>query len=123
MPALSVCCRTRGSARAAALLALLRPLADEIPSRALLDSLPTLVQAQGVTHYFLPRRWLFPDRDHWLDQPPWHPDYQLRLAVNDLRLLRFPGRMHRTVEALGPARYLDAPSRGSAPELPRGARR
>jgi hypothetical protein len=162
MPALSVCCRTRGSARAAALLALLRPLADEIvvalddradatalgdvadrvlaypyaepverplpwlyrqcsgdwvllvdddeiPSGALLDSLPTLVRAQGVTHYFLPRRWLFPDRDHWLDQPPWHPDYQLRLAVNDLRLLRFPGQMHRTVEALGPARFLDAP--------------
>src|SRR5207244_4612445 len=33
---------------------------DEVPSRALLDALPELVAADDVTHYWLPRRWLYP---------------------------------------------------------------
>src|SRR5262249_14237643 len=52
---------------------------DEAPSAALLDLLARpLVEA---THAFVPRRWLW--QDGWLDQYPWRPDWQLRLARRD----------------------------------------
>ena len=82
---------------------------DELPSRSLLDALPRLVAARNVTHYWLPRRWLYPGADSYLDEPPWRPDYQLRLVLNDLRLLRFPDETHWPIAALGPAGYLDLP--------------
>ncbi len=82
---------------------------DEIPSAALIEALPRLVAAEDVTHYWLPRRWLFPEAGRYLDQSPWRPDYQLRLVLNDPRLLRFPDETHWPITALGPARYLDLP--------------
>jgi hypothetical protein len=54
---------------------------DEIPSRALLDALPSLVEATDVTHYWLPRRWLFPTADSYLDARPWRPNYQPSLRA------------------------------------------
>ena len=88
---------------------ILRIDTDEIPSRDLIAALPELVSATDVTHYCLPRLWLFPDAGFVLDQPPWKPDYQLRLVRNDPALLRFPGELHSSVAPLGPRRYLDLP--------------
>jgi hypothetical protein len=82
---------------------------DEIPSQGLLDALPALVRAPDVTHYWLPRRWLFPTTDRYLDARPWRPDYQPRLVVNDARVLSFTPETHVPVKAIGPARYLETP--------------
>jgi hypothetical protein len=82
---------------------------DEIPSRALLDALPELARAHDCTHYWLPRRWLWPSADRYLDARPWRPDYQPRLVLNDPRLVAFPPETHVPVAVIGPARYLDVP--------------
>lgn len=86
---------------------LLRVDDDEAPSRILLDALPELVTSRDVTHYWLPRRWLFPDAGSFLAEAPWVPDYQLRLGRREH--LRFPGIIHVPVEASGPSRYLETP--------------
>jgi hypothetical protein len=82
---------------------------DEIPSPLLLEALPELISAEDVTHYWLPRRWLFPDLRTFLDEPPWRPDYQLRLTRNDPRLLSFSADLHRPLAVLGPGRFLELP--------------
>ncbi|HZT45933.1 MAG TPA: hypothetical protein VFA24_07100 [Gaiellaceae bacterium] len=82
---------------------------DEIPGRALLDFLPALAEARDVTHYWLPRRWVYPTADRYLDARPWRPDYQPRLVLNDPRMLSFTPETHVPVKAIGPSRYLDAP--------------
>jgi hypothetical protein len=82
---------------------------DELPSSGLVATLHELVEAGDVTHYWLPRRWLWPDRDHFLDESPWRPDYQPRLVANDPRLLRFPTETHRPIAVLGPSRYVEHP--------------
>jgi hypothetical protein len=82
---------------------------DEVPSPGLLGALPRLLAADDVTHYWIPRRWLYPDAAHYLDEAPWRPDYQLRLVENDPRLLRFFEETHRPIEVVGPGRYLDQP--------------
>jgi len=82
---------------------------DEIPGRVLLDSLPELIRARDVTHYWLPRRWLYPTADRYLDARPWRPDYQPRLVLNDPRMISFPDETHVPLAALGPSRYLAAP--------------
>jgi hypothetical protein len=80
---------------------------DEVPSAGLLAALRDLVRAPDVTHYWLPRRWLWPDPSSYLAESPWRPDYQPRLVANDPRLLRFPNETHRPIEVLGPGRYLE----------------
>lgn len=82
---------------------------DEVPGAELIEQLPELVRDQRVTHYWLRRRWLYPDADHYLDTQPWASDYLLRLVRNDRRLLRFPLEMHRPIEVLGPSRYVSEP--------------
>jgi hypothetical protein len=82
---------------------------DEVPSRALLDALPRLVETRDVTHYHLPRRWVYGAPDRWLDARPWRPDYQTRLVLNDPRVVSFPDETHVPVLAGGPGRYLDTP--------------
>jgi hypothetical protein len=82
---------------------------DEIPSRALIDALPSIVAAEDVTHYWLRRRWLYPDGSSWIDDHPWSGDYQLRLVRHDPLLVRFPNETHRPIEMLGPGRYVDRP--------------
>jgi hypothetical protein len=82
---------------------------DEVPAPGLAAEVAETIAAGEVTHAWVPRRWLHPDRRSWLAQWPWRPDYALRLLRNDPALLRFPGLLHCTVRALGPARYLRAP--------------
>jgi hypothetical protein len=82
---------------------------DEVVSQALLDGMEALLAARDVTHYWLPRRWLYRDARTMLDEAPWVPDYQLRLVRNDPALLWFPGVTHWPIEAVGPRRYLEAP--------------
>jgi hypothetical protein len=82
---------------------------DEIPGRGLLDALPELARARDVTHYWLPRRWLYPTAGRFLDTRPWRPDYQPRLVLNDPRIVSFPAETHVPVVAIGPSRYLDLP--------------
>ena len=82
---------------------------DEIPSAALVEALPELVSDPTVTHCFVPRRSLWRDTATMLQGPPWVPDFQLRLVLNDPRLVWFPGITHWPIQAIGPHRYLDAP--------------
>lgn len=81
---------------------------DEVPSPALLDALPDLTASRDVLQYWIPRRWLWPDPDHWLRELPWFPDMQLRLVRND-GTLRFPGELHSSALPVWPAAYLDEP--------------
>jgi hypothetical protein len=87
---------------------ILRVDGDEVPSAALIRVLPELMQAGDVEQYWLPRRWLFPDEDSWLDGHPWWPDYQNRLVRNGPQL-RFTGALHTSAEPVLPARYVTAP--------------
>jgi len=87
---------------------ILRIDGDEVPSAALLAQLPSLTSRPEVLQYWLPTRWVFPDREHWLDELPWWPDYHSRLLLNS-SAQRFPGKAHTSAEALYPARYLEAP--------------
>ena len=80
---------------------------DEIPSEALLERLPAMLADEEVTHWWLPRRWLFGTAERYLDEHPWRPDYQLRLVRNDPRLVRFSSEFHRPIVALGPGRFAD----------------
>src|SRR3954447_5442971 len=82
---------------------------DEVPSGDLIDALPGLVMASDSTHYLLPRRWLLPDETNYLTVLPWCPDFQLRLVMNDRRLLEFPYETHMPIVALGPGRHLELP--------------
>jgi hypothetical protein len=81
---------------------------DEVPSVALLEGARRAIDS-SVTHAWIPRRWVYGGPGTYLATHPWVPDFQLRLSLNDDRLVRFPGTLHVPIEVLGPARYLEAP--------------
>jgi len=82
---------------------------DEVPGAQLLDALRDVVSSGDCTHYLVPRRWLFPDADRYLDMSPWRLDYQLRIVQNDRRLLDFPTTLHQPIRVLGPGRRIEQP--------------
>jgi len=82
---------------------------DEIPSVALTAALPDLIADTGVTHYWLPRKWLYPTSATYLDETPWRPDYQPRLVRTDPRFVRFSDEFHRPIVVSGPGRYPQLP--------------
>ena len=82
--------------------------ADEIASPALIQALPKLMEDVHVRQYLLPRRWLYPDSTRWLDEPPWWPDYQLRLYRKDC-FLRFSGLIHTSAVSNPPSGYVEFP--------------
>lgn len=82
---------------------------DELPSCALLEVLPELCADARAVHYSIARRWVYPDTSTYLDEPPWRPDYQLRLFRTDPRLVRFSDAFHRPVVADGPGRFVREP--------------
>jgi len=82
---------------------------DEIASPDLVAALPVLCQERGALQFWTPRRWLFPDSRTWLDEPPWHPDYQVRLVRNDPAIPIFRGVGHTSAELRLPAKWLSEP--------------
>lgn len=80
---------------------------DEVPSSGLVERLPWLM-AQQVEQYWLPRRWLYPTPDHWLDELPWWPDYHNRLVRRSADL-RFSGMLHTGADPVLPAQFLEWP--------------
>lgn len=82
---------------------------DELPSAALLASLPALIADRDMTHYWLPRRWVHPGPDHAIGQGIWERDIQLRLMRNLPGLWRFTGELHSNVRVEGAGRVLDTP--------------
>jgi hypothetical protein len=82
---------------------------DEIPSAGFAAEVAETIAAGDVTHGWVRRRWLYPDRARYLAEWPWRPDYLPRLLRNDPALLRFPALIHGIVSVLGPRRYLREP--------------
>src|SRR5271170_5099278 len=87
---------------------ILRLDGDEVASPALVAALPELTARRDVLQYWIPRRWLFPDLNSWLNELPWFPDFQNRLVHND-GTLWFEGMPHTCASEMLPARYLEAP--------------
>src|SRR5262249_18457509 len=81
---------------------------DEGPRPALGKGRPEMTGARRAHQYWVPRRWLYPDPDHWLEETPWWPDYQNRLVRND-GTLRFRGLPHTGAELSLPAAYVEEP--------------
>ena len=82
---------------------------DEVPSPALLATLPEIVARRDITHAWIARRWLYPTTDTYLAEPPWSTESQLRLFLADERFLQFSDVFHRPVVAHGPGLFIDAP--------------
>ncbi|MGZ6909917.1 MAG: hypothetical protein ACXVJS_00050 [Acidimicrobiia bacterium] len=88
---------------------ILRIDSDEVPSAALLEALPSLVRSTDTLQYLVPRRWCFPDCSHWLDERPWAPDWQPRLARNVPGLRLTPEPWHAGLARMDPCRHLVEP--------------
>lgn len=80
-----------------------------MPSAALLAALPDLVANQELLQYVLPRRWVFPDVGHYIDEIPWSQDWHVRLVRNCRAALRFAGSLHTNISGVEPLRYVDVP--------------
>jgi hypothetical protein len=77
---------------------------DEVPSAALLDTLPALCADASVQQVRIARRWCYPDEWTWLAERPWWPDFQRRLVRPPLDFdLDFHGGMRQT----GPDRCVE----------------
>lgn len=82
---------------------------DEVPGAALLGRLRELIATRSATHFWLPRRWLWPDATRWLAERPWAPDHQARLALAHPALRSVPGLTHTMFEFAGPSQWLSEP--------------
>jgi len=82
---------------------------DELPSKELRQALPSLLDEREPTHYFLPRRWMYPTPKTYITEGIWLRDVQLRLVRNLPGLWRFSGRLHLNIEVEGAGRIVDAP--------------
>jgi hypothetical protein len=82
---------------------------DEIPSPALLGSLPELVAERAPLWYGFPRRWLYPVMDSYIASSPWGVEYQYRLVRNVPGLWRFDGRIHTFTQLAGDLRLVELP--------------
>jgi hypothetical protein len=78
---------------------------DEVLSPALIKQMPELIGAQEVFQYWLPCRWLYPDAEHYLPQPPWHFS-TTRLVRNDPATLWQAGLSHGRFEPVFPSVHL-----------------
>ncbi len=84
---------------------ILRIDGDEVVTPALVERLPELTSRRDVFQYWLACRWLFPDSDRYLAQPPWHYSSP-RLVRNDPATLWHPGLSHGRFEPVFPSVHL-----------------
>ena len=80
---------------------------DEVPSVALLDALPDLIEDRYPTVVQLDRRWLYEAPDRYITTFPWSLEHQPRLLRNVPSLWRFEGRVHMSGRWLGEVRSTD----------------
>jgi hypothetical protein len=78
---------------------------DEIPSAALLRTLPELLEDTMARCVHTPMRWLFPDAQHYIADEPWAPDWHVRILRNEPGTFLFTGNMHTSGETMGPRRF------------------
>ncbi|HEY4378599.1 MAG TPA: polysaccharide pyruvyl transferase family protein, partial [Acidimicrobiales bacterium] len=88
---------------------LLRLDGDEVVSEALVEVLADRHWTDGLTHAYVPRRWLWGGTDRTLDEAPWWPDPQLRLMRNDPSLVTYGRLVHEIPVIGGWHRFLEAP--------------
>jgi hypothetical protein len=79
---------------------------DEVMSPSLIEQLPELTTARDVFQYWLPCRWLYPDAERYLAQPPWHFS-TTRLVRNDPSMLWHGGLSHGRFTPLFPSVHLN----------------
>ena len=82
---------------------------DELPSRALLEALPSLVRESELTHFWIPRRWVHPSPREAIAQGLWERDIQVRLVRNEPGIWRFSGGTHSNIRVEGAGRVVEAP--------------
>ncbi len=87
---------------------ILRLDGDELPSAALLERLPELIDSVAVRQYWIARRWLHPNPTRVLDETPWSADFLNCLVRNDGGL-RFPGVEHLHAAPETPCAYVAEP--------------
>jgi hypothetical protein len=85
---------------------ILRIDGDELICPGLIERLPELMRSPDVFQYWLSCRWLFPDAEHYLAQPPWHWSTP-RLVRNDPATLWHAGLSHGRFEPVFPSVHLD----------------
>jgi len=88
---------------------ILRADDDELPSEALGDELPSLLDEREPTHYWLPRIWMHPTPETYIAERVWLRDIQVRLVRNLPGLWRFSGHVHSNIEVGGASRVVEAP--------------
>jgi hypothetical protein len=81
---------------------------DEVCGPDLVAALPELTAARDALQHSFTLRWVWPDPQHWLRGPPWHPDFHVRLMRNDATL-RFVGRRLEFARRAYPHRFSDVP--------------
>jgi hypothetical protein len=79
---------------------------DEVPSAALLETLPALMAERRPLGYGLLRRWVYPTPDRYLTTSPWGVESLERLIRNVPGAWRFDGRVHTTPHANGEVRHV-----------------
>ena len=82
---------------------------DEVASPRLVAQLRALVEREDRVQYWFPRRWAQGDGNQWIDERPWTPDHQLRLVLNDPRVLSFPGIVHTSARPVDPMEFRQEP--------------
>lgn len=60
-----------------------------------------ILESTDFTHFWIPRRWTVPGGRYICD-PPWWPDFQLRLFRNNEEGTTFPTRLHDRIQVPGP---------------------
>jgi methyltransferase family protein len=81
---------------------------DELPSRALLETLPSLLAEREPTHYWLTRRWVYPSPREAIAHGLWERDIQVRLVRNVPGIWRTSGGTHSNIRVEGAGRVIEA---------------